>query len=34
MEIKPEDLINQEAIDTMSEEDLDKVLAILTKAGY
>ena len=34
MDFNAEDLINQEAIDTMSEEDLKKVLEILTKAGY
>lgn len=29
-----ESLINTEAIEAMSEEDLKKVLEILTKAGY
>jgi hypothetical protein len=34
MDFNAEDVINQDAIDTMSEEDLKKVLEILTKAGY
>ena len=34
MEFNVEDLINQEAVDTLSEEDLRKLLEILTKAGY
>jgi len=29
-----ESLINAEAIDALSEEDAEKILEILTKAGY
>lgn len=29
-----ESLINEEAIDALSEEDAQKILDILTKAGY
>ncbi len=31
---KPEDLINQEGIDALTEEQAQAVLDILTKAGY
>jgi hypothetical protein len=34
MEFNAEDLINQDAVDALSEEDLKKLLEILTKAGY
>ncbi len=34
MEFNAEDLINQDAVDALSEEDLRKLLEILTKAGY
>ena len=33
-EWNPESLINEEAIDALSEEDAQKILDILTKAGY
>ena len=29
-----EDAINEEAIDALTEEQVDEILAILTKAGY
>lgn len=29
-----EEIINQEAIDALTEEQVDQILAILTKAGY
>jgi uncharacterized protein (DUF1778 family) len=34
MDFNAEDLINQEVVDTLSEEDLKRLLEILTKAGY
>jgi hypothetical protein len=34
MEFNAEDLINQDAVEALSEEDLRKLLEILTKAGY
>jgi len=34
MDFNAEDLINQDAVDSLSEEDLRKLLEILTKAGY
>lgn len=29
-----EEIINQEAIDALTEEQVEEILAILTKAGY
>jgi hypothetical protein len=34
MDFNSESLINEEAIAELSAEDLKKILAILTKAGY
>jgi hypothetical protein len=31
---KPEELINEDAIDALTDEQAEQVLSILTKAGY